>query len=43
MKILIISIQNNTLIENIKDLKLLKVTRDEEAIFFDDYLKNLNK
>jgi len=29
-------------IEDIDDLKLLKVTRDEESISFEDYLKNEN-
>lgn len=28
--------------ENIEDLKLLKATRDEETISFEDYLKNAN-
>jgi len=28
--------------ENIEDLKLLKATRDEESISFEDYLKNEN-
>lgn len=54
MQILTINIQNETLLENFKDgleissiediddLKLLKVTRDEESISFEDYLKNEN-
>jgi len=28
--------------EDIEDLKLLKATRDEKSISFDDYLKNEN-
>lgn len=28
--------------EDLNDLKLLKATRDEESISFDDYLKNEN-
>ncbi|MFA9373897.1 MAG: hypothetical protein ACERKK_07025, partial [Poseidonibacter sp.] len=28
--------------ENIEDLKLLKATRNEESISFDEYLKNEN-
>jgi len=50
MQILTINIENESILDRLEivsledtnDLKLLRLTRDEESISFEDYLKNEN-